>query len=162
LSDKRRSAYIERRWVYAVSVCSPRPLLVIGLVGCGSGADREVLPIQEDFSTCNAPEINEEQEVGCVNGEGRFLFKDTETRVGALNALLLPRSMASVTVASDVTLHSVSGNTAKQLVWGGVVCTASQGDKPAKGYEFVVLPRTHELSSRGAISSMPCVYVRAM
>jgi hypothetical protein len=124
----------------------PMTLLVVGLVGCGLGSDRQVLPIREDFSTCNAPEIDEEQEVGCVNGEGRFLFKDTENRVGAFNALLLPRSMDSVSVASDVTLHSVSGNAAKQLVWGGVVCMASQEDKPAKGYEFVVLPRTHEFA----------------
>lgn len=121
--------------------------LVALFSGCGGGGEssRAVLPFEDDFSSCE-PEVDEAVAITCLNGEVKFLFKNTETRIGHYTGVLLPRSMRSLVVESDVRLESVSGDASKQLVWGGVVCFASEEDEPAQGYEFVVLPGSHEFA----------------
>lgn len=109
------------------------------VVGCASEAQREELPIEDDFAgDCNWSEDNDEDvSLGCENGQYRVLFKSTERTAKHIITRRLENPIDSGAVEAEVTLSALPAG-ADDFAFSGLGCVASPPDDPIRGYVFFV------------------------
>lgn len=110
------------------------------VVGCASEAEREELPLEDDFSgDCSWSEENDEDvSLGCEDDQYRVLFKSTE-RPRHIITRRIGDPIDSGAVEADVTLNALPGAGADDFALSGLGCVASPPDDPTRAYAFSVL-----------------------